>query len=154
MTSAIEGNPPPGSGAVRLIFEYDGDDVRLVSQTPVDVAVTGFDLAQVPHPGRYVEVRSATEEAIGRVPVRGAFSPSTEVFPEQHGEPITRVDVERPQGAFTVIVPRPPTATRVSLVEVSRPEVEGVLPAAPATSATAGEPRIVEIASFDLEPSN
>ena len=30
-------------GAVRLIFEYDGNAVRLVLQQPVDVAVTGFD---------------------------------------------------------------------------------------------------------------
>ena len=29
--------PPPAAGAVRLIFEYDGDTVRLVSQEPVDI---------------------------------------------------------------------------------------------------------------------
>jgi hypothetical protein len=152
MTSSIEGNPPPESGAVRLIFEYDGDDLRLVSQTRVDVAVTGFDLAPEPHAGRYLEVRSASDERLGRVPVRGAFSSSAEVFPEQPGEPITRVDVAQPRGAFTVVVPAPAAAVRVSLVEITPPAPEAALPAALGTSPVAGEAQIVELASFDLEP--
>ena len=59
MDAAGESRPRP---AVRLIFEYEGDDVRLVAQQPVDVAVPGFDLAQVPHPGHYVETRTAADD--------------------------------------------------------------------------------------------
>jgi hypothetical protein len=152
MTSSIEGNPPPESGAVRLIFEYDGDDVRLVSQTRVDVAVTGFDLAPESRPGRYIEVRSANDEGLGRVPVRGAFAASAEVFPERPGEPITRVDVAQPSGAFTVVVPAPAAAARVSLVEVTPAGPEAALPTARGTSPVPGESQTVELASFELEP--
>ena len=41
-------NNNAGSGTVfrrfASIFEYEGDKVRLVSQQPVDMVVTGFDL--------------------------------------------------------------------------------------------------------------
>ena len=107
--------------AVRLIFEYDGDDVRLVSQQPVDVAVSGFDLAPAPAAGHFVELRTAANEPLNRVPVRGAFAASAEVFPEQHGDPITRVDVASPKGAFTVVVPAGPEAVRAALLQVVPP---------------------------------
>ena len=35
---------PTPTRAMRLIFEYEGDQVRLVSQMPVDLLITGFDL--------------------------------------------------------------------------------------------------------------
>jgi hypothetical protein len=103
--------------AVRLIFEYDGDDVRLVFQQRVDVAVTDFTVAQASPPGHYVEVRTSEGRSLTRVPVLGAFSPSVEVFGEP-GTPITRVEVERSAGSFTVVVPASEVATCVSLLRV------------------------------------
>jgi hypothetical protein len=148
-------SPEAGSGAqpgaVRLIFEYEGDVVRLVAQQRVDMAVAGFNLTPELRPGRYIEVRSAADEGLGLVPVREDFGASTEVFPEQPGEPITRVEVREPRGAFTVVVPAPETAARVSLVDVLPGEPGAPVPAAPATSQTSGEPRKVEVASFDLD---
>ena len=114
--SALE-EPGPGR-PVRLIFEFDGDDVRHVSQQRVDVAVTGFDLAIGP-PGHYVETRDDAGDTLARVPARDAFAGSVEVFPEQPGEPITRVDVERRRGASTVVVPAPEPAQRVAVVRVA-----------------------------------
>lgn len=137
--------------AVRLIFEYDGDEIRLVSQQAVDVTVPGFDLAQPPHPGHYVEARTANDEPLSRVPVREAFSRSMEVFPEQPGEPITRTDVDHVRGAFTVIVPAGAEATQVALLEVRPPsDLEAPRPATPATTPTPSEPEVVEMASFQL----
>jgi hypothetical protein len=145
-----ETREPPATPAVRLIFEYDGDDVRLVSQQPVDVALTGFDLAGPVVPGHhYVETRSETDEALDRVPARGAFAASAEVFPEQPGEPITRVDVEKPQGAFTVVVPAGPNAVRAALVRVHAAGGDERLAAA--TTPVEGEPEVVELASFPLD---
>ena len=46
-----------------------------------------------------------------RVQARSAFASSAEVFPEQPGEPIARVDVPR-RGAFTVVVPAPAARAR------------------------------------------
>jgi hypothetical protein len=142
----------PRASAIRLIFEYEGDEVRLVSQQPVDMAVTGFDLTQVPHPGHYVESRDAGGEPLNRVPVREAFEASAEVFPEQPGDPITRIDVPEPRGAFTVVVPAAADAARVVLLQVlPGADPRAARPSGPATSPTAGEPQVVELAAFPLE---
>jgi hypothetical protein len=149
MDEAVELKP---RSAVRLIFEYEGDEVRLVAQQPVDVAVPGFDLAKVPHPGHYVETRTTAGEPLSRVPVREAFSTSAEVFPEKLGGAITRVDVARPKGAFTVIVPAGAAAAEVALLQVHAPvEPGGPRPPTTATTRAPGQPRIVEMATFPLE---
>jgi hypothetical protein len=145
----VEDEGQPGHpAAIRLIFEYEGDEVRLVSQQPVDVAVTGFDVARVARPGHYVETRSAAEEPLSRVRVREAFGRSAEVFPEEPGGAITRVDVEQPRGAFTVVVPAPAEADHVAVVELLPPaEPIDAREAAPARAA--GE--VVEMGTFPLD---
>ncbi len=149
MDEAVELTSRP---AVRLIFEYEGDEVRLVSQQPVDVAVPGFNLAEVAHPGHYVETRTAADEPLSRVPVRDAFSASAEVFPEKPGGAITRVDVAHPKGAFTVVVPAGPAATQVALLHVRTPaEPRERKPPTAATTAVPGGPEVVEIAKFPME---
>ena len=148
MDEVHERRPVP---AVRLIFQYDGDEIRLVAQHPVDMAVPGLDLAQVPHPGHYVETRTEAQVPLARVPVRDAFSASREVFPEQPGEPITRADLPRAQGAFTVVVPAGPDAAHVALVQVNQPpDPKGLRFGTLATSARPGEPQVVELATFPL----
>jgi hypothetical protein len=142
---------PQTQRAIRLIFEYEGDQVRLVSQQPVEAAVTGFDLAAAPPPGYYVETRDTEGQALARVPARQAFSASAEVFPEQPGEPITRVDVPQPRGAFTVIAPVPEAARQVAVVRLMPPDPTSPTVTAGVTSAERGLPQTVEIASFELE---
>lgn len=142
--------------AVRLIFEYDGDDVRLVSQQSVDVAVTGFDLPPAAVPGNYVELRDAAGDTMTRVPARAAFASSAEVFPEEPGAPITRIDVEHPRGAFTVVVPAPAGAEQVAVVRVEAaappPEGEGEEGAPGAgPSAVPGGTESHDLATFALE---
>jgi hypothetical protein len=141
----------PGA-AVRLIVEYDGDRLTLVSQQQVSVAVTGFDLdqAQGLKPGPYAEVRDREGETLAYVPIRDAMSTSVEVFPEEPGGEITRTDVERATGAFTVVVPVAPTASEVAIIRV---------PPAPSTEAETGEPPgeiefapREDLATFPLEP--
>ena len=130
--------------AVRLIFEYDGDSVRLVSQQPVDVVVTGIDPAPVHPPGIYVDTRDAAGATLTRVAAPGALAESVEVYPEQPGEPIRRVDVTRPSGAFTVVVPAPATASRVAVVRVATGP-----PAAPGQVGAAAA--VTDLATFPLE---
>jgi hypothetical protein len=144
---------PTPTLSMRLIFEYDGDHVRLVSQQPVDVAITGFDIARTQHPGWYIDTRDATGRALARVPIRDAFSGGTEVFPEQHGEPITRTAVAKPRGAFTVVVPVPEGADHVAVVRVAPAQPEAVVPASRATSAVAGSSEVTELARFPLQIS-
>ena len=132
--------------AVRLIFEYDGDDVRLVFQQRVDVAVLGFSIAQASPLGHYVEVRTSEGQSLIRVPVQGAFSPRAEVFGEP-GTPITRVELKRPAGAFTVVVPGSEVATHVSLLRVEPVSfVAGELAPSPS-----GGQRTVELLNAELE---
>ena len=137
---------PRQPSAVRLIFEYEGDEVRLVSQQPVDVAVTGFDLTREHQPGHYVEVRGARDETLSRVRVPTEMVASAEVFPEEPGQPIVRVDLPQARGAFTVVVPAPEAADHMSVVRVP-----AVAPAPGEAAVRAGAPAAgEEIARFPL----
>lgn len=142
---------PAPTRAVRLIFEYEGDAVRLVSQQQVDMAVTGFDLARAQHPGVYVDARDAAGRTLARVPAREAFAASAEVFPERPGEPIVRVDVAKPKGAFTVVVPAPQAAQQVAVVRVAPAKPGAPIPPGAATSRVQGAPEATDLATFPLQ---
>lgn len=144
---------PTPTLALRLIFEYEGDRVRLVSQTPVDLAVTGFDLARTQRAGYYVDTRDAGGQTLARVPARNVFSASTEVFPEQPGEPITRVALPTPRGAFTVVVPAPDGADSVSVVRVAATPTDAAAPGARAADGAGTSLQTTDIASFSLQIS-
>jgi len=144
---------PTPTLAMRLIFEYEGDQVRLVSQMPVDLLITGFDLARTQRAGFFVDTRDAAGQTLARVPARNVFSTSTEVFPEQPGELISRVDVPTPRGAFTVVVPAPSGADSVSLVRVAPGGVDVAAPAARAAGAAGSAMATTEIARFALQIS-
>src|SRR5262249_28095401 len=101
-------------------------------------------------PGHYVEARSTPNEALSRVPIREAFGGSVEVFPEEPGSPITRVDVAEPRGAFSVVLPVPRAADQVAVVRVTRRQPEAPLLAGGATSPVPGDSEITDIASFRL----
>lgn len=105
--------------AVRFIFEFEGDQVRLVSQQNVNVAVTGFDLRGKRAPGDYVELRGA-EGALSAVPIRAGMGASVEVFPEP-GQQFAHTEVAHPKGAFTVVVPAPKGTQQVAVVRVAPP---------------------------------
>jgi len=141
-------------GAVRLIFEYDGDTVRLVLQQPVDVAVTGSDVALTSPPGHYVEVRARDGQALSRVRVHGGIPSDAEVFGEP-GTAITRTRVDRPQGAFTVVVPAPQAASRIALVRVEPPSPvatpDSGTPSPGPTPTMAVRGQVVELLSAELE---
>lgn len=114
-------DPVEESGpAVRLIVEYDGDRLSLISQQRVDMEVTAPRVSPraALSPGTYAEVRGATGEALADVSIPEALSTSVEVFPEDPDAPITRTDVEHPSGAFTVVVPAGPAAREVAILRV------------------------------------
>jgi hypothetical protein len=143
--------PPPVPAAVRLIFETDGSQVRLISEQPVDVAIPGFDIAQTSDPGYYIDTRDAGGNTLTRVAARDAFPPSVEVFPEKAGDPIQRITPPVRKGAFSVLVPATQKTRSVSLVklevgtEAPRGLAEGT--SGPLRSTT----KIKEIANFQLK---
>ena len=133
--------------AVRLIFEYEGDTVRLVYQEPVDVAIPRFPPTDQ-RADHFVETRDDAGALLARIPVRGGFVQSAEVFPEDHSEEITRIDTEA-SGAFTVVVPAQQEAVQVAVMRAGATEVNlrrkrGLAPP-PDESAD------VELGSFRLE---
>jgi hypothetical protein len=138
----MSGESQPQQRAIRLIFEYEGDRVRLVVQQPVgmagDASPAGTDA-----PGYYVDARDPAERTLARVRAREAFGRSREVFPERHDEPITRMDVEQRRGAFTVTLPASEQADHVTIVRVS----EGADTAGRITT------QAVDVASFPLSRS-
>lgn len=144
--------------AVRLIFTYDGDDVRLLQQQSVDVAVTGFDVDQpAPLDGHVVEVRADDGSALARVAVRSGPPTSAEVFPEQPGEAIVRVEAPT-SGAFTVVVPAPEAAARIALLRLSTApqaappgDAESGDGTAPPPGEGAAAPVTTELGTYELE---
>jgi hypothetical protein len=141
--------------AVRLIFEYDGDDVRLVSEQPVEMIVpdqeSPLDIAAARAAGVFVDARDEGNVTLARVRAPAAFESSVEVYPERPTDPFVRLDVPRPSGAFTVVVPAPASASRVALVRVAEPP-PGPLGAAPPARETEASrlTRVSDIASFPL----
>jgi hypothetical protein len=141
---------PQPTRAMRLIFEYEGNNVRLVSQQPVEMPVTGASLSQVTYPGYYIDTRDTNDSTLSRVVAHGAFSTSTEVFPERHGEPITRIDLPQAKGAFTVITPVPVNTDHVTVIQITPKQPGSNLPTAKTTSPASGAPQVKDIASFKL----
>jgi hypothetical protein len=136
--------------AVRLIFEYEGNKVKLISQQPVDVAITGFDLPRVQRSGNFIDVRDAEDRTLAQVPIRDGFQTTAEIFPENPGEPFTRVDVKEPRGAFTVVVPAPKTADHVMLTRVDPKDITARAQASLAPDQSPRLPVSKVIASFPL----
>ncbi|HMS82534.1 MAG TPA: hypothetical protein PKD12_02655 [Nitrospira sp.] len=146
-----ENNQASTTRAARLIFEYEGAQVRLVSQQLVDMVVTGFDIARAHQAGVYVDARDADGMTLTRVPARDAFATSTEIFPERAGDAIVRVDPAKVKGAFTVVIPVPQAANRVAVVRVAPAQPETQLPAGGATSRVVGAPEATDLATFPLK---
>jgi hypothetical protein len=146
-----DASEPAVHAAIRLIFEFDGKAVRLVLQQPVDLAVSGFDVHPDVRPGHYVEIRDAGGAPLSRVPVRSAFIGSSEVFPEDHSEPITRVDTSGQPEAFTVVVPAPEAAAQIAVVRIAAAAPGVPKPGAEMRSPAPAEPKVTELASFPIE---
>ena len=129
--------------ATRLIFEYDGDNVRLVMQQPVEVAATTLREATGEEAGVFVDARDRAERTLARVAAPDAFNTSVEVFPEQHDQPITRTDVPRSTGAFTVVIPTPDDTDHATVVRVARTR-------GGSREAAASPPIVSDLVSFPL----
>lgn len=153
----------PGSSSTRLIFEFEGDDVRLLSQMPVDldihatppprVSARSARAAPPSTPGRYVEVRDAAKRVLHRRRlIDDPVQEGHEVFAPEGGH-ISRVAADRPTGAFTVVVPVLDAQDHVALLAVEAsadPGPPGVLPPPPGEDATP-RLRVREVARFDLD---
>lgn len=121
--SPPEEEPP---GAWRLTFEYDGEDVRVVSQERVAMLAPPDDeqLLDKGESGYWVEIRDDEDAVVYRQVIHDPIRTDLEVFPEDPSEPIRRVPAARPQGVFQVVVPDLPEGrTAVMHGHASRQEL-------------------------------
>lgn len=157
--------PPPAQElspvpAIRLIFEFEGDKISLLSQQPVEMVVTGSDLAQRVTAGTFVDARDANNQTLARVHARGAAQPSAEVYPEKHGDPFLNMPVAIPKGAFTVVIPAPMAAARVAVVRLEPSKPVTTRASTPSSESTHAEGasetaspalELTELATFALQ---
>jgi hypothetical protein len=142
------GAPQEPVKAIRLIFEYEGDKVTLISQQPVEIALPDTGISTVEHSAYYVDTRDVAGRTLSRVKAHGAFASSAEVFPEHPGDPISRVELKDRKGAFTVITHAADDADNVAVLK--SPARPIAVAGAQVAEADAAPSHLTEIASFSL----
>jgi hypothetical protein len=107
--------------AIRLVFEYEGDDVRLVSRSRIEKFLPQANQSAdaLEFRGTWSEVRDAAGATLDRRVLVDPMPRDAEVFPEQLGEEISRQPIERPSGVFTVLVPDVEGADHVAVLSNS-----------------------------------
>ena len=136
----------PALGSVRLIFEYDGNKVRMVSQQDVDVEPPPSrpQISAQEHTGFWVEVRDPKLQVLHRQVLSDPIMTHPEIFSNEPGRTIARSEKPVRKGAFTVLIPRLPDSDHLALIRV---DDESRAKAEKALGAPAGE-----IARFSLKP--
>lgn len=100
------------TGAIRLLFAYEGSEIRLVDREHVDM----FAPPGEPQPirkraaGFWVELRDERGRRLYQQALRHPIRYEAEVFPEDQSEQPHYVPRERVEGAFVVLVPDLPKA--------------------------------------------
>lgn len=126
--------------SVRLVFEYQGEAITLVSQRKVAmVAPAPQRLTSRPNErGFWVELKDAQDRSLYRHVQNDPIQRHLEV-PADDGQHLSRVPIDEPAGRFSIIVPHLRDTRTVSLVE--------------ATERHQGErgSAVAELARFDLE---
>ena len=108
------------SGAVRLIFEYEGDKIHLVSQQDVDV-IPPSGHPTTPTEGQtgfWMEVRDPQLQVLHRQIMSDPVMTNPEVFSNEPGKTIARSETPIRKGAFTVLVPRMPDSDHLAFVRM------------------------------------
>jgi hypothetical protein len=114
--AAEPGKPGP---VMRLTFEYDGNDIRLVSRQQVQMIVPPSHPLDQPADagGFHVLVRNAQDQLLFRQARTSPLKHDTEVFSAPGSDrTIERVAAARPKGAFVVLVPELPGAKTLEFV--------------------------------------
>ncbi len=107
----------PRNRSVRLVFEYEGTEIKLISHQRV---------AMVPNPphalvprhderGFWLVLADADEHPLYRRVIDNPIRHDIEVVADDPHYPLTRVKVEKPHGRFFVVVPDIPAARSVAL---------------------------------------
>jgi len=111
--------------AMRLMFSYDGNKVKLLSQQRVDMVVPSSDrLKGYGEKGFWAELKSASDKTLYRTVMHNPTKNDAEVFPESPAEAISREPAPKRKGVFVVVVPDTDKGEEVILCR-SAPETTG-----------------------------
>ena len=93
-------------GAVRMILQYEGRQLRLLSRERIDMLAPPSDPLEghEGYRGFWVEVRDPDGRTLHRRVMPDPMEPAVEVFSDQPGASLHQVPVSKPQGIFAVLV--------------------------------------------------
>jgi hypothetical protein len=111
----IQPQPAQPGPVRRLTFEYDGDQIRLVSEQHVRMIVPPEQADALG--GFQVLLRDQQDQPVLRFSRTNPIRHDAEVFsPPGADQSIARVPVDRPKGSFVLLVPDVPGARTLELV--------------------------------------
>lgn len=119
-----------GRRALRLIFEYEGDHISLVSARRVAMMVPPSDplAARRRESGFWFELKDGSGKTLYRRVTHDPIQRAVELRSDDPDRPFTREDVKNPAGTFVLLVPDLAEAREVALSS-SPPGREALAPA-------------------------
>jgi len=120
-------SPAESPKAVRLTFSYQGDQVKLVSQQPVEMTVPPSDPLKgyEEHKGFWAEVKNAQDKTLFRRVLHNPTRNDAEVFSDDPEQSISREPAPKRKGVFVVVVPDTDKGHEVTLSRsTGRPDIE------------------------------
>ncbi|MEO7971324.1 MAG: hypothetical protein ABI698_08495 [bacterium] len=112
---------------MRLTFSYQGDQVKLVSQEPVEMTVPPSDSLSgyAQHKGFWAELKSDQDKTLFRRVLHNPTRNDAEVFSDDPDQSISRAPAPNRKGVFTVVVPHTEKGREVTLSRSSgNPDIE------------------------------
>jgi hypothetical protein len=109
--------------ALRLVFSYDGEDVRLVSQQSVEMVVPPSD--PIPAEGQtgfWYELKDRKEQTLYRRFMHNPIRFAAEIRSDDPNRPFTWQEVSEPHGTFVLLVPDLKAATLTFFSGSLKPE--------------------------------
>jgi hypothetical protein len=93
--------------AVRLTFSYEGDQVKLISQLPVEMKAPPSDPVKgyARHKGFWAELKNEEDRTLYRQVMHNPTRNDAEVFSDDPEEGISREPAPKRKGVFVVVVP-------------------------------------------------
>jgi len=90
-----------------MIFSFDGEHIRLVSQQSVEMVVPPSDPVQgvEGHKGFWYELRDAQDRPLYRQVMHNPMREDVEVFSDNSQQSVARQIVPNRKGVFVVVVP-------------------------------------------------
>jgi hypothetical protein len=113
--------------AMRLTFSYQGDQVKLVSQQPVEMTVPPSDPLKgyEEHKGFWAELKSDRDKTLYRRVLHNPTRNDAEVFSDDPEQSISREPAPKRKGVFVVVVPHTEKGHEVTLSRSSgQPDIE------------------------------